>query len=201
MTTAIPSATWTRDVARQAVRAQIASVAIDLFAEKGFEAVTVEQIATTAGISPRTFHRYFASKEDVVIGDTLTTGAAFRDAVAQNISTMSGAEAIRAALRELLRAYRPQDDGPEDKRTMRLLLDTPSLRARSLEKHLAWEKQIAPLIARGSGSDDLLRARTLARGLLCAFDIALEQWAEESEERSASDLLDIAFEAFAGAGA
>ena len=54
----------TRQVARDAVRSHVAAVAVGLFASEGFDEVTVEQIAAAAGISPRSFHRYFAAKED-----------------------------------------------------------------------------------------------------------------------------------------
>jgi AcrR family transcriptional regulator len=52
---------------RDVVRAELARVAIDLFARNGFEAVTIEEIARAAGISPRTFFRYFPSKDDIVL--------------------------------------------------------------------------------------------------------------------------------------
>jgi AcrR family transcriptional regulator len=51
---------------RDVVRAGIARVAIELFAAQGFDAVTVEEIARAAGVSSRTFFRYFSSKDDVI---------------------------------------------------------------------------------------------------------------------------------------
>src|SRR5437763_2139396 len=55
------------DRRRRIVRAEIGRVAVGLFAERGFEAVTVDDIAAAAGTSPRTFFRYFATKDDVVL--------------------------------------------------------------------------------------------------------------------------------------
>jgi AcrR family transcriptional regulator len=55
------------DRRRRLVRADIARVAIGLFAERGFDVVTVDDIAASAGISQRTFFRYFATKDEVVL--------------------------------------------------------------------------------------------------------------------------------------
>lgn len=51
---------------RQEVRGSIAFAALDLFADQGFEATTVDRIAEHAGVGRRTFFRYFRSKEDAV---------------------------------------------------------------------------------------------------------------------------------------
>lgn len=57
-----------RERTRKAVQAELIDVAQDLFVEQGFEATTVDQIATAAGMSRRSFFRYFASKEALVGG-------------------------------------------------------------------------------------------------------------------------------------
>src|SRR5882762_10141223 len=54
---------------RQSALEEIVDVALDLFVRNGFEATTVESIAAKAGCSPRTFYRYFGSKEDVMFHD------------------------------------------------------------------------------------------------------------------------------------
>ena len=53
---------------RRAVRTQIAEAAMALFVAEGFDETTVDQIASAVGISSRSVFRYFATKEDMVVG-------------------------------------------------------------------------------------------------------------------------------------
>jgi AcrR family transcriptional regulator len=57
-----------RERAKRAVQAELLDVAQRLFVDQGYEATTVDQIATVAGMSKRSFFRYFKSKEDLVMG-------------------------------------------------------------------------------------------------------------------------------------
>lgn len=57
-----------RERTRKIAQTELTAVAQDLFLAQGFEDTTVEQIAAAAGMSKRTFFRYFASKDDLVIG-------------------------------------------------------------------------------------------------------------------------------------
>ncbi|MER5266286.1 TetR family transcriptional regulator [Actinosynnema sp. NPDC002837] len=63
-----------RERARRAVRAELAQIALGLFAERGFDETTVGEIAESAGLTKRSFFRYFPAKEDVVFAGTDVTG-------------------------------------------------------------------------------------------------------------------------------
>ncbi len=58
-----------RERARGALRGELADVALRLFEERGYDQTPVDDIASAAGISPRTFYRYFGTKEEVLFGD------------------------------------------------------------------------------------------------------------------------------------
>src|SRR5690606_32834534 len=55
------------DRRRRLMRADLARISVDLFAARGYDAVTVNDIAEEAAISTRTFFRYFATKDEVVL--------------------------------------------------------------------------------------------------------------------------------------
>ena len=66
---------------RQLVRDAIYGAAVELFAKKGFDETTVEEVAEAAGISRRSFFRYFESKDDLLALNTVNCGEVLREAV------------------------------------------------------------------------------------------------------------------------
>jgi AcrR family transcriptional regulator len=174
------------------VSARIAAVAVDLFAEYGFDHVTVEQIAAAVGISARSFHRYFPSKEDAVIGDPGRLGRI----ACRAFAARPGDEPVWTSLQRCLEAAVAQTAGDDEhgKRIMRVLNSTASLRARNLEKHLLWAQLLTPLVAdRLQGDRVLLRAQTLVHASLACLDVALTAWAGHDETASVSELLERSF--------
>ncbi|MEV6657258.1 TetR family transcriptional regulator [Nocardia fluminea] len=71
-----------RQRTRRVVTSELLDRAQDLFAEYGYEAVTIDQIAASAGMSKRTFFRYFASKDALVLGKYDRQGQQFAAAIA-----------------------------------------------------------------------------------------------------------------------
>src|SRR6476660_8588687 len=74
-------ATGLRERKKQATREQIARVAMQLFAKRGFDAVTVAEVADAAGVSEKTVFNYFPVKEDLVFGGGEGRWAALLDAI------------------------------------------------------------------------------------------------------------------------
>lgn len=80
---------------RQLVRGMIYDAAIDLFTKKGFDETTVEQLSEAAGISRRSFFRYFETKDDLLARNTVTCGKVLRETVASCPTGLSSLEIMR----------------------------------------------------------------------------------------------------------
>jgi AcrR family transcriptional regulator len=90
-----------RERKRAASRAQTVDAALALFAERGFDHVTVADICSRADIAPRTFFRYFASKDDVLVEPARDMGDRVAGFIADAPPGLGDAEVLRLALRQL----------------------------------------------------------------------------------------------------
>jgi AcrR family transcriptional regulator len=186
-----------RDTSRQAVRDRVTGVAMELFAEQGYDATTVEQIAAAAGMSSRTFFRYFAVKEDVVIGDPEDLGGRF----AELLAARPGREASRVALTFALGELAEEVEANTSALAItRLMQSTPALRARRLEKQRAWVELLLPEVRRrfGAGERPELVSQALIGATIAAFDAALVAWAAEDGATPLGELVDAAMRAVRG---
>ncbi|MGK0741969.1 mycofactocin system transcriptional regulator [Leucobacter sp. Z1108] len=174
---------------------EISRTAIELFLERGFEETFVDDIAHAAGISRRTFFRYFPSKNDLPWGefDDLI------DALRQRLAAANPETSIEAALRQ---AIIEVNDYPEDERVyhrhrMGLLLTVPSLAAHSTLRYAAWRQVVADFVADRRGeSVGSLAPQAIAWACLGLCISAYEQWLADD----VSDLGDLLRSAFAAAG-
>src|SRR3954471_18914588 len=88
-----------RERKRAASRAQTVDVAMRLFAERGFDGVTVADICAAADIAPRTFFRYFPTKDDVLAEPSRVMADRMADEIAAAPGGLADPEALRRALR------------------------------------------------------------------------------------------------------
>ena len=98
--------------------------ALRLFAEQGYEATTVEQIADAADVSHTTFFRYFGSKQDVVLHDALDP-LAFA-ALEEQPAELTPIEALRRAVRQVYADLSAEDLAAQLER-QKLIRATPEL--------------------------------------------------------------------------
>ncbi|GIH74818.1 TetR family transcriptional regulator [Planobispora longispora] len=149
-----------RERKKQRTRLALIDAALELFAAQGYEATTVDQIAAAVDVSPRTFFRYFATKEDVALSlpvdgqEVMLRELAGRPAGEPPFTALS--HAMRAVVTELQRG-----DLTETARFLKareLIENTPALFAGSVRRMMENEQRLIAEIARreGSSPDDLL---------------------------------------------
>ena len=185
-----------RERNRKAAYTEIRDTAIRLFMDQGFENTTIEQIAAAVGMSPRTFFRYFATKEDIVVGDLVGLGEVVLSALQARPPQEGPWEAMVAALAALA-------DAPETPRhaleTALLTTANPSLRARHLEKHVRWQELLVPEIERRMGIEPGPvpdpRAHAIVGACLTCLDTAMEIWARRNGEGTLEEIYLEAFTA------
>src|SRR5690349_22549617 len=90
-----------RERTRRAVRAELANVALRLFAERGYEKTTVDDIARAAGLTKRSFFRYFPSKEDAAFSQVDVLG----ETVVEEIRSRPADEPPWTCLHQVLRRW------------------------------------------------------------------------------------------------
>lgn len=187
--------TKTRDIARAAVRAELAQMAFDLFLREGFEKVTLDGLAAAAGVSRSTFLRYFGSKEEAVLSVFETHGEQVADAVRARPADEDDWTALRNGLDTAIEHYRQDPDRALT--TTRLVLGTPALCARQLEKQRGWLPALANALAERTGSPQLvtLDISVKAAAALACLNIALDYWTASDGDLDLVDLLDQAFAA------
>jgi AcrR family transcriptional regulator len=165
-----------RERKRTRMRLQIQTEAFRLFAKHGFGATTVEQIAEAAAISPRTFFRYFPTKEDVVLWDEYDP--LVLDLFRSRPRGESPFETMRAVVTTAVHGLWERD--PELFRTrVRLFATVPELRARFLEMQAQGADEGARIFAehRGlKGDRRELEVRVLSGAIQAAVNVGLERW-------------------------
>jgi len=135
---------------QQVVRDALSAAALELFLTHGFEAVTVEQIAQTAGVSRRTFFRYYKSKEDVMVEHLDRDGERLLTELAARPLDEPPLLAIRNALIPAIEYGLQEPDLVRD--ATRLLRETSALRRALMERRNRYEERIAALMIERLGT-------------------------------------------------
>ncbi|GGF48417.1 TetR family transcriptional regulator [Marmoricola endophyticus] len=182
---------------RRQSEGEIRDAAMELFARQGYAATTIAQIADAAGVSPRTFFRYFRCKEDVVVDSPVGYGADLAHALAERPPGEPVWEATAAALR--MRTRRWQERPADAHAVVDLLTGETELAARMTGKTDEWTTALAAAAReRLDPPEDTraLRARSIVGAVVACLDAAFGEW-QRSPGADLDQLFDLSLETVA----
>ena len=175
---------------RARTRAALIAAALELFERQGYETTTIDEIAAAADVSPRTFFRYFATKEEVALGDDL--GQEIVGLIAARPAEEPMLESVRRVISDSLTLI-SADDREALLARLKIVYRTPSLRARRWEFQLEMGRISGAILAerRGLPPDDL-GSRVTAAAAFTAIEVAMDHWQQRDGREDLGAVLDAA---------
>ena len=172
-----------RDRQRAQIRADIRRAAFRLFIERGYDAVTTEEIAAAAGVSPRTFFRHVPAKEELLLAPVRHGGAAIVILLGQRPVSESPDVALVNAIITRTRSF-DQADCEEWREALQMA--APGLLDKVTVHTPADKERAMKLIAERMGTtnpDIDIRPGLLAELAFAAADFAFRQWVRQSTKK------------------
>jgi|SRR5205807_1030314 len=175
-----PVARWEPDS-----RGRLGRAALELFAERGFDDTTVEEIAAHAGVSERTFFRHFADKREVLFAGSGNLQTLLVDAVIAAPRTASPMEAVAAALESTGPFFEERRDFARQRQAV--ITANAELRERELIKMATLASTLADAL-RQRGVKEPAASLTAEAGI-AVFRVAFERWITDSQRRGLSRVI------------
>lgn len=174
----------------------IEAAALSRFEANGFDATTIDDIAATADIAPRTFFSYFPTKEDVVLADYADRLERTTDELSRRPPTEAPWLALRQSFAVVAADYEAQRD--DLIRRFAIMAVNPSVHARSLQLQAGWEDTVAEVLAQRMGvSADDVTPRLMSSAALACMRSSLRHWILTGHRRSLPDLVEASFDQLA----
>jgi AcrR family transcriptional regulator len=167
-------------------RGRLAQAALELFAEQGYAATSPAAIAERAGLTERTFYRYFPDRRDVLFGGEDRMRERLVDAVATALPATSTGEALRRGLTGLASELQP--GRAHAQKRAQVIFAEPELTERELAKVSAWTTALAQVLTdRNLPPGTAWLAAELAMAL---FRAAYRLWVTDPGEPDLTILVD-----------
>ncbi|OXS32488.1 TetR family transcriptional regulator [Streptomyces sp. XY006] len=184
---------------RLKMRRELAAAAMELFATKGYEATTVDEIAAQAGVARRTFFRHFRSKEEAIFpdhDDTLIRAEAVLNAAPAHEHPL---DTVCRGIKEVMRMYaaRPEISVARYKLTR----EVPTLREAEIASVARYERLFTRYLLghfderahADDANDDPLLAEVAASAVVTAHNHVLRRWLRAGGQGDVEAQLDHAF--------
>jgi AcrR family transcriptional regulator len=166
-------------------RERLQAAALELFASRGFDQTTAEQIAQSVGLTERTFFRHFSDKREVLFYGQDQFVQVFLDGVDAAPPGAAPLEVI-ASMLAAAGSFFPDERRPYARARQSVIDQNPALQEREQHKLAGVATTVAEALrARGIGEP---AATLAAQAGFTVFGIAFAQWIRDGESRSLPDL-------------
>jgi AcrR family transcriptional regulator len=166
-------------------RGRLEQAALDLYQERGFEQTTVAEIAERAGLTERTFFRYFADKREVLFGGQTMLEEIYVSAIANAPASAAPIDAVAVALEAVVPVF--QERHKLVRQRQAVIAANPGLQERELLKGALLTSAMAEALRRHGVTDP---AASLAAEVgSITFKTAYDRWVSEPDEQDLSRLI------------
>jgi AcrR family transcriptional regulator len=166
-------------------RGRLEQAALDLYGERGFEQTTVAEIAQRAGLTERTFFRYFADKREVLFSGAGTLQEMLVNTVASAPDSAAPIDAVAAALEAAGTLF--QERREYSLRRQSVIAAHAELEERELIKLASLASALADTLRRRGVKDPA--ASLTAEAGIAVFKVAFERWVDETNQRDLPQLI------------
>ncbi len=166
-------------------RDRLEQAALDLYRERGFEQTTVAEIAERAGLTERTFFRYFADKREVLFGDQDRLHDIYVSAIANALASATPIEAVAAAFEAVAPLFQGRYELARQRQSV--IGANPELQERELLKRASLASVIADALRRRGVTNPA--ANLSAEIGVIAFSTAFARWVSDPDEQDLSQLI------------
>ena len=166
-------------------RGRLEQAALDLYRERGFDQTTVAEIAERAGLTERTFFRYFADKREVLFWGQGALQEIYVSTIASTPDSAAPVEAVAAALQAAVPVFRERHELARQRQAV--IAANPGLQERELLKRASLASAMAGAL-RQRGVTEPTASLAAEAGFL-AFKAAYARWVSEPDEQDLSVLI------------
>jgi AcrR family transcriptional regulator len=166
---------------------RLQKAALELFATNGYERTTAAEIAAAAGLTERTFFRYFADKRDALFHGQDAFVGIFLDGMAAAPADAAPLQLIAAAL-QCAGSFFPDERRPFARTRQAVIGSNPALQERERHKLAGLAESVAAALRERGVAEPA--ATLAAESGATVFGIAFAQWIREGETRSLTALAD-----------
>lgn len=160
---------------REDLRGRLQQAALELYRERGYDRTTTAEIAARAGVTERTFFRYFPDKREVLFDEDPRLRPTLTAAIAEAPDSLQPLEILYRAFRSIVRLL--EDNRPFTEPRREVIASTPALWERAEAKSVSLSILLATELQRRGVEGKL--AILAARTGMAAFGYATQSWFED----------------------